>query len=62
VIARQEPNALVEELRDIARHRAELEHAFAPAQVTSTDAAIAAARKRRERALLDKLKRLAEGR
>lgn len=50
-----------DELREVARHRAELERAFAPDEIVTTDAAIAEARKRRERAFLDKLKRLAEG-
>lgn len=60
VIARQEPVALVDELRDVARHRAEIERAFAPDRLKATDTAIAEARKQRERAFLEKLKRLAD--
>lgn len=59
VLARQEPAALIDELREVVRHRTELERAFAPARITETDAEITAARKRRQTAFLDKLKELA---
>jgi hypothetical protein len=61
VLARQGPIALVDELREIARHRTELENALAPRHLAATRVAVADACKRREQAFLEKLKRLAEG-
>jgi hypothetical protein len=61
VLARQGPAVLVDELREIVAHRTELESALAPQRLASTCAAVTAARKRREQAFLEKLKKLAEG-
>jgi hypothetical protein len=60
VLARQEPAALIDELREVVRHRTELERALAPDRVSATETEIAMARKRRETAFLDKLKKLAD--
>jgi hypothetical protein len=61
VLARQAPIPLVEELREVVRHRKEIEDALSARQLATTVVSVADACGRREQAFLEKLRRLAKG-
>jgi hypothetical protein len=60
IMARTEPIPLADELAELARHRTELESALSVQHLAATRVAIDRAVAQRERAFLDKLRKLAD--